>query len=96
MKVIEEFEGFLDRVEEGTAFFTLKSKADSKDVLWCECSFEKFQNIRLRRRFLCQVIETDGKIDFAITSIPDREVDEDAIVSRIDKALGGDFLPQED
>ena len=73
MKILEEFNGFLDQIRDGIAHFTLK-KGD--ETFWCECEADKLtkHGVKESRRFICRTIEIGDEVDIQIEAIPDKEL----------------------
>lgn len=78
--ILETFEGYVERVDGDTAYFTLQS-AEYNDVLEGECPVSKLlkKGIIEQSRFICRTIEENGVIRIELEPIPDIEVtDEEA------------------
>lgn len=93
--VLEEFEGFVDQIDDDTAYVTLKS--EHGEILYGEYSAGELsaKGITERRRFRCKTIEEDGEVRVVFEAVPDVPVskeEEDAIDQRIDELLADDDL----
>lgn len=93
--VLEEFEGFVDQIDDDTAYVTLKS--EHGEILYGEYSADELsaKGITERRRFRCKTIEEDGEVRVVFEAIPDVPVskeEEDAIDQRIDELVADDDL----
>jgi hypothetical protein len=103
MKTLETFEGFVDGIRNGIAYFTLRSKPvlvcpeigyETGDILWCECEASKLLDlgIKEKRKFKCWTVEQDdGSVTIEMEAIPDKVITEERwkeICRDIDERLG--------
>ncbi len=97
--VLERLEGYVDRIEGGTAYVTLKSQYG--DELTGEYASQELaaKGITEGRRFRCETVEVDGAVHVLFEAVPEESVaedEEDAIRRRIaelvqDDELDGDY-----
>jgi hypothetical protein len=92
-EVLEEFDGFVDRVEGNVAYVTLLSSTG--EMLCGEYPISELEDkgIRERRRFKCLTVDTGEAVKLELYSVPDCEVTEEqegVIREEIDRALGDD------
>jgi len=87
MKILEEFNGFLEQIRDGIAYFSLKK---DDETLWCNCEAEKLTKygVKERRRFICRTVEIGDEVDIQIEAIPDKVLTPEDY-ARIDKMLEG-------
>ena len=95
MQILEEFDGIVDLMDDCFSEVTLISK--DKEKFWATIPSEKLRSkgILNHRRFILRTIQfEDGKVDYELERIPDREINEEEISAKIDELLG-DF-PEND
>ncbi len=82
--VLEEFTGIVEAIKDDTAFVSLMSKAGEE--LIGEYSAGEFAQLGIRehRRFTCQTVVVNGKIEVRFQPIPDVEVtpEEEAVIDQ--------------
>lgn len=77
MKILEEFNGFVDGIRGGIAFVTLKNNAG--EILEGEYPSDKLaeKGIRERRRFKLRTVQTGtDEVEVEFESIPDKKISE--------------------
>lgn len=92
-KILEEFSGFVDKIDEDIAYVTLKN---NNETLYGELDINEFE-VRERRRFSFKAIQDNDNIIIEIKDIPDNELTQeriDEIESEIESL--GDDLSQND
>jgi hypothetical protein len=89
--LLESFEGFVDQIDGGTAYVTLKSEhGDTLHGVYPAAKLAEL-GIKERRRFTCRTIERGGRVEVDLTAIPEMDVtpeDQQAIADRITKIFG--------
>ncbi len=95
MTVLEELDGYVDQIEDGSAFVTLTSK--SGEELIGEYPANELASIGIRecRRFKCQSVIIDGRPDVRFQAIPDAEItsDEANLINReIRELTSGEYF----
>ncbi len=85
-RVLECLEGFVDEIVGDIAYVTLKSQSD--EVLHGEYpAAELFRlGIKERRRFWCETVEVDGKVEIRLEAIPDTPMS-DTELSQLNQEL---------
>jgi len=91
-KILEEFEGFVDRFDGEIAHVTLKM---DEEIFIGEYSTKelKEKGIKEHRRFKCWTVEKENKVVLKFESIPDKIITEDRekeINEFIDKSIGNE------
>lgn len=91
--VLEQFEGFVEQIDDDIAHVTLTSQCG--DTLYGEYPARDLLalGIRERRRFRCVTVDEEGKVRVELTAIPDQDVsaaEEDAIRRELEERLGND------
>lgn len=76
-RILEEFEGFVDKIDGDVAHVTLTALSGEK--LYGEYPVAELNahGIRERRRFKCRTVEVGTSVEFVIEPIPDRELSEE-------------------
>lgn len=98
MKILEEFEGILEKIDGDTAYVTLK--APDGEILWGEYPAEEMQKlgIRERRRFKCRTVDYGEFVKIEMEPVPDKVLTEERMREirqmTSEALLGGD--PQSD
>lgn len=72
-KELERFEGYVDLIREGIAYFALKS-LQAGDTLWCEHPADPLLEGGMREggRFVCRTVEqSDGDVRIHAWPVPD-------------------------
>jgi len=98
-KVLEEFEGFVDKFDSDVAHVTLKTQSGETFYGEYPAAELKAQGIREGRRFKCWTIEVGPSVEFVMEPIPDREFSEERerqLDEWLRKSLGDDDAPQND
>ena len=98
-KVLEEFDGFLDKFDGDVAHVTLKTKSGEMFYGEYPAAELKAQGIRERRRFKCWTVEVGTGVEFVMEPTPDRELSEERerqIDEWLHNSLGDDDAPQND
>ena len=93
--ILEMFGGVVDAIEDETAFVTLMSESGEELIGEYPASELAKLGIRERRRFICQTVAANGKIEVRFKPIPDIEVspDEEAAIDReLDDLISGGEL----
>ena len=94
-KVLEKFEGFVDRIDDDTAYVTLKSEHGDRLHGTYSAAGLVERGIRERRRFTCTTLDRGDRVEVELAPIPDRHVSVDeqrVIADRIGKILEIDPL----
>lgn len=97
--VLEAFEGFVDKFDNGVAHVTLKTESGETFYGEYPAAELKAQGIRERRRFKCWTVEVGPSVEFVVEQIPDRELSEERerqLDEWLRKSLGDDDAPQND
>lgn len=92
-KELETLEGFVEGIEDGTAY--LRLTGEDGDILYGHCSQEELEanGIRERRRFKCIVRELRGAISIDLVSVPDNKISDERlheIREEVRRIVGGD------
>lgn len=91
MTVLDEFEGFVDKIESEVAHVTLKA---GDETYWAEIPMSHLNaaGILERRRFKLRIVEVDNNdVTMELESIPDIEIGEEEerrITEEIERLLG--------
>ena len=96
--ILEAFDGFVDLVEEDTAYVTLRSQSGETLHGRYSASELSAKGIHERRRFRCTTVDVAGAVRIEFEGIPEKEVSaerEREIRSMIDRALRGDEVDDE-
>ena len=97
---LEEFEGFVEEVDDEVAYVTLKDKTGQKLQGEYPASELETLGIHERRRFYCRTFDVGGgNVKIELSAIPDRQVSEErqrAIDEELRRAMGGDDGPEDD
>lgn len=91
--ILERFEGFVEQIQNDTAYVSLKSEYG--DILYGQYPASKLTQMGIfeRRRFTCITKNVGGKVHVCLTPIPDIELSdqrEREIQQEIERALGSD------
>lgn len=97
--IIEELEGFVDHIDDETAYVTLTSS--DGEVLYGEYPAQDLlaQGIHEHRRFKCRTIDLGQTVKIELEAVPDRvvsQVREKEMADELNKLLGDDDAPQDD
>ena len=94
--VLETFDGYVDDVRDGIAHLTLMQ---GDETLWGELPVEELEALGIKRRFLCETVETGSGVDVRLTPILDLVLTPEEmqrICAETEALLGGDDGPQND
>jgi len=98
-KILEEFEGFLEKFDSDVAYVTLKTP--SGEILHGEYPAVelKAKGIREHRRFKCWTVEVGTDVKFVVAPIPDQQLSKEReweIRKLLEESLGDDAAEQND
>jgi hypothetical protein len=98
-EVLEEFQGFVDKISGDVAYVTLRTIAG--EILWSEFPVSELaaRGIRERRRFKCWTVRLNSEVRLKLEAIPDAPFsaeDEHRLEERLRRDLGDDDAPQND
>jgi hypothetical protein len=99
-EIIEEFLGFVDKIDGDVAYITLTSIATG-EKFFCEYSDKELtQEFREHRQFKCRTVEVGPTtVEIEFEAIPDQEITperEQEIDEWLNRTLGDDDEPQND
>jgi hypothetical protein len=99
VKILEEFEGVVDKFDNDIAHVTLTTKTGETFYGEYPSHELKAQGIHERRRFKCRNVEVGSHVEFVLEPIPDVVIspeDEQKLDADLSLALGEDDAPQND
>ncbi len=94
-RVLESFEGFVEHIEDDTAYVTLKSEHGESLEGTYDATKLAFRGIYEHRRFVCKTIDTGNGVEVELTPVPENAISQDQnalIEERIKSILAIDPL----